>query len=102
MSRPTIAERGFLDAVLKDHLEPAIKYAKEALSDLEKLELCDAPGCGRLFDKTDPRSSKFTATSQYGSSTHFYCPACEMEARASTVSPSQSAPETVHRGSTKG
>lgn len=77
MSRPTIAETGWADFTI-DHLRESLKAAEGTASDLAKLRMCDAVGCGRMFDCTDPRSK----TSVFKGTEYNFCPACEMEAQA--------------------
>lgn len=73
--RLSIAERGWLGAVIDDHLRPALKFAEEQASDLDKLAMCDIAGCGRVHDATDPRASTVV---DHGTTYHF-CAACEIE-----------------------
>jgi hypothetical protein len=75
MTKPTIAEVGWLEFVI-DHLKPALQAAENNLSDLQNLAVCDAPKCLRLFDRTDPRAGLYAVAKL------FYCPACEIEAKA--------------------
>jgi hypothetical protein len=78
VTKPTIAERGWLGIVIDDHLRPALKDAESIASDLDQIELCDRPGCGLMFDRRDARHGSFMS----GGITYRYCPACEIEAKA--------------------
>jgi hypothetical protein len=88
MTKPTIAERGWLGIVIDDYLRPALKNAENIASDLENIELCDASGCGLMFDRRDKRAGIF----RKGSQTYHFCPACEMTAQAASLNTGSSAP----------
>ena len=81
MSKPTIAERGWLGIIIDDCLRPALKNAESIASDLESIELCDASGCGMMFDRRDKRAGIF----REGNQAFNFCPACEMTAQAAAV-----------------
>lgn len=74
MTIPKIAESGWLDLVI-DHLRQALKAAEDSASDLAKMRRCDAAGCGRMFDATDPRAREV----KQGRITYNFCPGCETE-----------------------
>lgn len=79
-NRPrTIAERGWLGALIDDQLRPALKMAEKMASDLDNLGHCDAADCGRMFDTTDPRSSSAV---DHGTK-YLFCPGCTLEHDAS-------------------
>ena len=91
MSKTTLAETGWLDFTI-DHLRESLKAAENTASDIVRLRMCDAAGCGRMFDSGDPRAAKAVE----GHITYDFCPACEMEAqreadkdRPTSVSPKQ-------------
>lgn len=89
MTVPTLAELGWLEGVIEDHLKPALKAAEQTRAQLANLRLCDHAGCGRMFDGSDPRS----ATVTHGGATYHFCPACEFQAPADKMMPaSPSAP----------
>ena len=78
MSKPAIAVRGRLGIVIDDYLRPAFKNAESIASDLDQIELCDASGCGLMFDRRDKRAGTF----REGNQTYLFCAACEMTSQA--------------------
>lgn len=77
MTTPKIAESGWVDFVI-DNLRLALKAAEGTASDIARLRMCDAAGCGRMFDSGDPRG----LSTETGGVRYDFCPACEMEAQA--------------------
>lgn len=70
------AEAKWLRGLIDDHLRPALKAAERLLAELDSVEWCDAAGCERFFDGSDPRSGVV----DFNNSKLHFCPACEMEA----------------------
>lgn len=82
MGKPSIADSGWTEMTV-DYLRAALKAAEGTATDMANLRLCDAAGCGRIFDGTDPRSLSITE----GSTRYDFCPACEMEAQSAAGHP---------------
>lgn len=80
MSKVTLAEVGWTEYV-RETLTEALDRAQKTVADMHMLALCDAAGCGFMFDTRDARC--LVAKGDDGCTYHF-CPACEIEAKTKT------------------
>ena len=78
MTQITVAEVEWTEFV-RDALAEAIKRANNTASDLRNVAMCDAAGCGFMFDTRDPRHGSFK--NEKTGQTYHFCPACEREAQ---------------------
>lgn len=59
MTKPTLAECGWLEFVINDHLRPALKAAEDTLADLVHVRQCESADCDMIFDGPHARARRW-------------------------------------------